>query len=93
MEGYLDITMKFIFAFGLCFQLPIIMLLLAHIGIGNAATFKRQRGFVIVGIFLLAAFLSPPDVLSQIMLALPLWALYELSIVVIKLKEQRTPHA
>lgn len=51
MEGYLDITMKFIFAFGLCFQLPLIMLLLAHIGIGNAATFKRQRRFIIVGIF------------------------------------------
>jgi sec-independent protein translocase protein TatC len=93
MDGYLEITMKFIFAFGLCFQLPLIMLLLAHIGAGNAALFARQRRFVIVGIFLVAAFLTPPDVLSQIMLALPLWALYELSIIVIKIKEQRTTHA
>jgi sec-independent protein translocase protein TatC len=93
MDDYLDIVMKFIFAFGLCFQLPLIMVLLAHIGIGNAALFRRQRRFVIVGIFLVAAFLTPPDVLSQIMLALPLWGLYEASIIVIGIKEQRNTHA
>ena len=93
MGEYLAITMKFIFTFGLCFQLPLIMLLLAHIGFGSAAFFAEKRRFIVLGIFFAAALLTPPDVLSQIMLALPLWALYELSIVVIKLKEKSNYHA
>ena len=89
MESYLSLTMKFIFSFGLCFQLPLIMLLLAHIGIGNSAFFAKQRRFVIVGIFVVAAILTPPDVLSQVMLALPLLGLYELSILLMKIKEKK----
>lgn len=89
MEGYLSLVMKFIFTFGLCFQLPLIMLLLAHLGIGSASFYTQKRRFVIVGIFIGAAFLTPPDVLSQLMLALPLWGLYELAIIVIKLQGKR----
>lgn len=93
MNDYLHTSMKFIFAFGLCFQLPLIMVFLSYLGIGSAASFSSIRRFVIVGIFILAAALTPPDVLSQILLALPLWGLYEVSILLIKLKEKRANHA
>ena len=93
MDAYLHTTMKLIFTFGLCFQLPLIMVLLSHIGLGSAASFSRKRRFVVVGIFLLAAILTPPDVLSQIMLALPLWGLYEISIILLKLKERGPKNA
>jgi sec-independent protein translocase protein TatC len=93
MDQYLALSMKFILAFGLCFQLPLLMVLLAHLGLGTADSFGRIRRFVIVGIFIVAALLTPPDVLSQILLALPLWGLYEVSIILIKLKEKKSNHA
>lgn len=83
-------TIQLIFFFGLCFQLPLFMVILAHIGLGSAVLFAQKRRFVVVGIFILAALLTPPDVLSQIMLAFPLLALYELSILFVKMKEKKT---
>ena len=81
---YLDLVMTLIFAFGICFQLPVVMALLAKAGLISAETLAAKRRYAIVGIFVVAAVLTPPDVFSQIALALPLWALYEISIFVVR---------
>jgi sec-independent protein translocase protein TatC len=78
---YLSLALELMLAFGLCFQMPIILLLLAKIGIVSASTLKKGRRYAIVIIFIVAAIATPPDVLSQISLALPLLALYEISII------------
>lgn len=84
ISEYLDLIMTLIFAFGLCFQLPVILSLMARAGIITAGTLVKWRKYAIVLIFIVAAILTPPDVLSQILLAIPLLALYEISIVLIR---------
>ena len=78
---YLDQVMKLIFAFGLTFQLPVGLTLLAKVGITNSAALRRHRRYAIVGMFVIAAILAPPDIITQIGLAVPLIALYEISII------------
>ena len=78
---YLDLVMKLIFAFGLTFQLPVGLTLLAKVGITNSAALRRHRRYAIVGMFVIAAILAPPDIITQIGLAVPLIALYEISII------------
>lgn len=78
---YLDLVMKLIFAFGLTFQLPVGLTLLAKVGITSAAALRRYRRYAIVGMFVIAAILAPPDIITQIGLAIPLIALYEISII------------
>ncbi len=77
---YLQLITTLIIAFGFAFQLPVILTLLAFAGIVNADFLKRNRRFAIVGIFLMAAVLTPPDPISQIALGLTIMALYEISI-------------
>lgn len=81
---YLDLVMTLIFAFGLCFQLPILLALLAKAGIITADWLVKKRRYAIVVVFIVAAFLTPPDIISQISLAIPLMALYEISIFIIR---------
>jgi sec-independent protein translocase protein TatC len=78
---YLDLVMKLIFAFGLTFQLPVGLTLLAKVGITSSAALRRYRRYAIVGMFVVAAVLAPPDIITQCGLALPLIALYEISII------------
>ncbi len=89
VSEYLDLVMKLIFAFGVAFQLPVALSLMAKVGILTAADLKKYRRYAIVGMFVVAAILAPPDVITQIGLAVPLMGLYELSIIAAKIVEPK----
>jgi sec-independent protein translocase protein TatC len=80
VSEYLDLVMKLIFAFGITFQLPVALTLLAKVGITSTAQLRKFRRYAYVGMFIIAAILAPPDVITQIGLAVPLIGLYEISI-------------
>ena len=85
MKDYLSFSIKFLLAFGLVFEFPVILVLLARIGVVDAKTLARQRKYAILLIFIFAAVMTPPDLISQVLMALPLMGLYELSILLSKL--------
>ena len=80
--NYLDFILTLFFAFGLAFEVPIAVVMAARFGWVSIHALKEARGYVVVGAFVIAAVVTPPDVISQFMLAMPMWLLYELGIVV-----------
>lgn len=78
--NYLDFVITLFMAFGMAFEVPVAVVLLVRFGLVNIRTLKEIRSYVIVGAFILGAIFTPPDVISQIMLAVPLWLLYEAGI-------------
>lgn len=89
MNDYLSFVMNLIFAFGLCFLLPVLLMLLARVGIVTVDQLRQFRRYAIVAAFVVAAVITPPDVVSQLLLAIPMIILYELSIIGIALTNRR----
>ncbi|WP_339632555.1 twin-arginine translocase subunit TatC [uncultured Sneathiella sp.] len=89
VSEYLSLSMKLIFAFGLCFQLPVLLTLLGRVGIVSSAGLKAKFKYSIVFAFIAAAILTPPDPLSQITLAIPIIVLYGISIVSVRMVEKK----
>lgn len=91
VSEYFSLLMKLIFAFGLCFQLPVIMTLLARVGLATSKGMAAKRKYAVVGVFVVAAIFTPPDPLSQVSLAIPIVLLYEISIYMARLVEKKRP--
>jgi len=88
VEEYLSLVLKLIFAFGICFQLPVVMYLLGRLGIVSAQALQEKRKYAFLGIVIVAAIITPPDFFSPISLIIPLYALYEISIILVKGSER-----
>ncbi|MEZ5846357.1 MAG: twin-arginine translocase subunit TatC [Geminicoccaceae bacterium] len=86
---YLDLVMKLIFAFGLCFQLPVALTLMGRVGLVSSEGLARNRKYAVVITFVVAALLTPPDIISQIGLGIPIIILYEISIVMVRMAERK----
>jgi sec-independent protein translocase protein TatC len=95
INSYLDFAMTMFFAFGVAFEVPIAVVLLALTGLVSVQKLGSSRGYVVIGIFIVAAFLTPPDPLSQTSMAIPMWLLYEAGVVMarIMVREQKKNRA
>jgi sec-independent protein translocase protein TatC len=91
MTQYMDFALLLFFAFGLAFEIPVATVLLVRTGLMKIETLAGNRGYVLLGIFIIAAFLTPPDAVSQTMMALPMYALYELGMVMSRILVRREP--
>ena len=90
IEQYLAFVMKMFVAFGVTFEVPVVVIVLARFGIVPLEKMREARPYVIVGAFIIAAVVTPPDVMSQILLAVPLCLLYELGLIVARFVKPRT---
>ena len=88
INQYLDFVLKMFFAFGVAFEIPVATVLLAKTGLTSARTMARKRPYVIVGCFVVGMLLTPPDVISQILLAVPAWVLFEIGIILARMVEK-----
>ncbi len=92
-EAYIGLVLKILLAFGLAFQFPLVLLILGWLGVIRAKTLSARRGIAIILIFTVAMFLTPPDPLSQIIMAVPMCLLYELTICLVRLREKLSAEA
>ncbi|RUO32545.1 twin-arginine translocase subunit TatC [Aliidiomarina soli] len=81
ISSYLDFVLKVLFAFGIAFEIPVAILLLCWSGVTTPANLRAKRAYVIVGVFIVGMLLTPPDVISQTLLAVPMWLLFELGLI------------
>ena len=89
MKAYLGLTLKFLMAFGLCFQLPVLLSLMGKAGLVSADGLRATRKYAVVGILILAAVVTPPDVVTQIILFVVVYGLYEISIQLVSMIEKK----
>ena len=89
INHYLDFVLKMFFAFGIAFEIPIATMLIAWSGLADAKTMASKRPYVIVGCFIIGMLLTPPDVVSQLLLAMPSWLLFELGVFFARFIEKR----
>jgi sec-independent protein translocase protein TatC len=88
VDQYLALSMRLIIAFGISFELPVLITLLSRVGLATAAGLAEKRRYAIVIAFVFAAIITPPDVISQVLLAIPLIGLYEVSIIAARFVER-----
>lgn len=93
VQEYLSLSMKLIFAFGVAFQLPVLLSLLVRVGLTTADSLAQKRKYAVVGIFIFSAVITPPDIISQIGLGVPLILLYEGSILFARMVEKKRAEA
>lgn len=91
MTQYMDFAVLLFFAFGLAFEIPVATVLLVRTGLVKREALTKNRGYVLLAIFIIAAFLTPPDPVSQTMMALPMYALFELGIIMVRLLVRAPP--
>lgn len=91
--NYLDFVLTLFFAFGLAFQVPIAVVMTVRFGWLTVAQLKEARGYVVVGAFVIGAIFTPPDIISQFMLAMPIWLLFELGLIVASVTKQAPEQA
>ena len=84
INQYLDFVMKMFLAFGLAFEIPVATLLMVWSGLTTPDAMAAKRPYIIIGCFVLGMFLTPPDVVSQLLLAIPMWLLFEVGVVLAK---------
>ncbi|GAV19216.1 sec-independent protein translocase protein TatC [Mariprofundus micogutta] len=89
VKEYLSLTLKLLFAFGISFQIPIIIMLLIRLGIANVESLTDKRRYVIVWTFVFAAILTPPDIISQVLLGIPMLLLYEAGLLMARMKKTK----
>ena len=89
INEYLGLSMKFIIAFGLCFQLPVLLTLMGKANLVSSPGLASVRKYAVVGILLMAAIVTPPDVITQIILFVVVYSLYEISIFLVRLVEKK----
>jgi sec-independent protein translocase protein TatC len=89
INRYLDFVIKMFFAFGLAFEIPIATLLLVWSGLTTADSLARKRPYIIVGCFVVGMLLTPPDIISQVLLAFPTWLLFEVGVILARMTERQ----
>ena len=89
ISKYLDFAISLFIAFGLTFETPVVVILLVSAGVVTIQALREARAYVVVGAFVLGAIITPPDIISQFMLAIPLWILYEIGIVIANMTQGR----
>ena len=90
ISSYLDFVLKLFFAFGLSFEIPVAILLMVWTGVTTRAALAEKRPYIVVGAFILGMLLTPPDVISQTLLAVPMWLLFELGLALSRFYQPKT---
>ncbi len=93
INSYLDIVIRLFFAFGLAFEIPVAVIILIVLGVTSSAQLAAKRPYIIVGILVVAMLLTPPDPSSQVLLAIPMWILFEFGLIMGRILRQRRHHA
>jgi len=81
-SSYLNFVLKLFFAFGVAFEIPVAIILMCWTGVTTPDDLRKKRPYVIVGVFVIGMLLTPPDIISQTLLALPMWFLFEMGVIV-----------